>query len=628
MAALTSGIRHCVLITAFLAAGLPLCAQQTPQVHSFTVDHTNFLLDGAPFQIVSGEMHYARIPRAYWRDRLRKAKAMGLNTISTYVFWNVHETKPGVFDFSGDKDVAGFVRMAQEEGLYVILRPGPYSCAEWDLGGYPAWLLADPHMLLRSTQPQFMQAATRWMMRLGQELAPLQIQSGGPIIAVQVENEYGSFGQDKQYLEAIRELLVKSGFDRVLLYTADGPQQLPKGTLPGVQAVVNFGPGEAQKAFTSLARFRPNEPLMSGEYWDGWFDHWAHKHETTDARQQARELDWMLSKGYSVNLYMVHGGTSFGFMSGANWDGGYLPDTTSYDYDAPLDEAGVPTAKYFVFRDVILKRTHANPRALPFATPVIAIPEIKLEQSAPLWSNLPKPVSSDEVLPMEAVGESYGYILYRTQLTGSKPGPEQGPKPGPEQGTLVLHQLHDYCRIFVNGKLAGTLDRRLKQDRLTLDLGTGNNTIDILVENSGRVNYTDVLRGERQGITHSVTFAGEALKGWQMYPLSMQPLIDLDFKKKTADGPAFYRGTFRLAKTGDTFLDTKGLGKGAIWVNGHAVGRFWNIGPQRTLYLPGAWLKAGRNELVVFSLDPLAKPTLRAIDHPILDDMHMMAEGR
>ncbi len=304
---------------------LTASADPSPAAQKLTISGDKFLLEGKPFQIISGEMHYPRIPREYWRARLKMARAMGLNTISTYVFWNLHEPKPGVYDFSGQLDVAEFIREAQEEGLHVILRPGPYVCAEWDLGGLPSWLLADPQIILRSDDPKFMQPVERWLKRLGQELAPLQATRGGPIFAVQVENEYGSFDSDKEYMRHIYDLIAAAGFGESLLYTADGPEQLPKGTLPGVPAVVNFGPGETKEAFAALAKFRPGQPLMAGEYWAGWFDHWGGKHAATDTAEQVRDLKWMLAQGYSVNLYMFHGGTTFGFMNGANFGKGYEP---------------------------------------------------------------------------------------------------------------------------------------------------------------------------------------------------------------------------------------------------------------------------------------------------------------
>src|ERR1700690_790876 len=411
-------LRGAILLSIFMSSALP-AGSMRQQASSLRVEGDQFVLDGRPFQIISGEMHYPRIPREYWRDRLRKARAMGLNTISTYVFWNLHEPKAGTFDFSGQLDVAEFMREAQQEGLHVILRVGPYVCSEWDLGGYPAWLLTDPRMELRSNQENFLLPARDWLMRLGQELAPLQITRGGPIIAVQVENEYGSFGDDSVYMGKIRDFITEAGFSGAMLYTADGPEELPRGTLQGLPVVVNFGPGEAQSAFAALRKFRPTGPMMSGEYWDGWFDHWGEKHNVTDGKQQADELEWMLAKGYSVNLYMFEGGTSFGFMAGANFEKSYEPDTTSYDYDAPLDEAGQPTPKFFAFRDVIQRHLHgAALPSLPPQIPAIEIPAIQLNESASLWASVGQPIQSERPITMEAAGQAYGYILYRARVSG------------------------------------------------------------------------------------------------------------------------------------------------------------------------------------------------------------------
>ncbi|HUJ32627.1 MAG TPA: glycoside hydrolase family 35 protein [Candidatus Acidoferrum sp.] len=602
------------LLTAALAFPLFLFAR-VPQIapkHTFGIEDRKFVLDGKPFQIISGEMHYERIPPEYWRDRLKKARAMGLNTISTYVFWNIHELKPGTYNFSGQYDVAAFIRDAQEEGLYVILRPGPYSCAEWDLGGFPAWLLADPDIVLRSGDPKFMVPATRWLKRLGEELAPLQITRGGPIIAVQVENEYGSFDKDKQYLAGVRDALVNAGLGEAMLYTADGPEELPDGTLPDLSAVVNFGPGEAPQAFKTLANFRPDQPLMAGEYWDGWFDQWGRKHAATDAVQQEKELDWILDQGYSINLYMFHGGTSFGFMNGANLDKAYLPQTTSYDYDAPLDESGRPTKKYFAFREIIAKhRPGMVLSPVPASAPTISVPPIQLKEASPLWENLGPPVMSDSPKPMEALGQSYGYILYRARVTG------------PIQGELSIHELHDYAEVFVDQKLAGVLDRRLSQDSLRIHAGASEVTLDILVENTGRINFTKALRTDRKGITESVSLDGREVHGWEIYSLPMRSLQSVRFRKQPMSGPAFYRGTFNLSKIGDTFLDTRTLAKGAAWVNGHPLGRFWSIGPQQTLYVPGPWLRTGENEIIVFDLQGRPNSTVRSLPKPILDELRV-----
>ena len=580
--------------------------------HKFAVEGDHFVLDGKPFQVISGEMHYPRIPRAYWRDRFRIAKAMGLNTITTYVFWNEHEPRPGVYDFSGNNDVAEFVREAQQEGLYVILRPGPYVCAEWEFGGYPAWLFKDHGVVIRSSDQKFMGPAMKWIARLGKELAPLQIGNGGPIILTQVENEYGSYGNDHAYMEQIHKALVDAGFTQSQLYTADGPEQVPNGSLPELPVGINFGgdsAGAAQKAFATLKTFRPNGPFFNSEYWAGWFDHWGGKHAHTDATKEAANLKWMLEQGYSVSIYMFHGGTSFGWMNGANSDdkGSYEPDVTSYDYDSPLDESGRPTSKYFAFRDLIAKATGVTPPPVPEVAAPISVPPVTMVESASLWKNLPKPIHSQQVLSMEDVGQSYGYILYRTKLKDAA------------SGELALDQLHSYAQVYLDGKLVGTLDRRLKQDRLTLASTNPNAQLDILVENTGRVNFGHAIGGERAGITRQVTLAGRVISGWEIYPLPMTDVGALTFSKDPCEGACFYRARFDLTTVGDTFLDTGDFAKGQLWLNGQALGRIWNVGPQKTLYAPGPRLVQGKNEVVVFDLQGKMGAAVRGLEKPVLD---------
>jgi beta-galactosidase len=583
------------------------------QQHSFRAADGQFLLDGKPFRVISGEMHYARIPRAYWRDRLRMAKAMGLNAVTTYVFWNAHEPRSGVYDFSGNLDVAEFVREAQQEGLYVILRPGPYVCAEWEFGGFPAWLLKnpntkDPNIVVRSRDPKFLAAAHSWFLRLGQEVAPLQIGNGGPIIAVQVENEYGSYGDDHEYMEDIHHMLVDAGFTKAQLYTADGAEQVPRGSLPELPAVINFGPGEAQKSFATLRKLRPNGPFMNGEYWDGWFDHWGAPHAHTNAQQQANDLDWMLRQGYSVSIYMFHGGTSFGWMNGANSNGkNYEPDVTSYDYDAALDESGHPTPKYFLFRDVIARDTGVAPPSIPTPPSAVAIPAFALDRAASLWDNLPEPVHSDQPLPMEDLDQAYGYVLYRTIITG------------PVTGDLSIGAVHDYAQVYIDGKLTATLDRRLNQNSLPLDIEAAHADLDILAENTGRVNFGPSLPTERAGLLNGVTLAGHPLTGWDNFSLPMLDPGSLSLTATACHGPCFYQATFNVDHPADTFLDTSQLGKGEVWINGRPLGRFWNAGPQKALYLPGPWLKPGANTVVVFDLEGEPGRKLQGLNHPVLD---------
>jgi beta-galactosidase len=598
-----------LFVALMIPASNPKAQQSAPG--TFTVHDGQFLLNGKSFRIISGEMHYARIPRAYWRDRFRMAKAMGLNAVTTYVFWNFHEPRPGLYDFSGNHDVAEFIREAQQEGLYVILRPGPYACAEWDFGGFPAWLLKDHSTIVRSRDPKFLEPAARWVKRLGQELAPLQIGNGGPILLVQVENEYGSFGDDHAYMRDIRRMLVEAGFTKSQLYTADGAEEVPGGSLPDLPVGINFGGGDAgsaQKEFAKLKKFRPNGPFLNSEFWDGWFDHWGSKHGVTNAANEAANLDWMLRQGYSVSLYMFHGGTSFGWMNGANSDGkNYEPDVTSYDYNAPLDESGRPTAKYFMFRDVISKATSTTPPEVPTVAPPAKIPEFKLEEAVSLWNVLPSPVHSEQVLSMEDLDQAYGYILYRKQLDG------------PAGGELVLDELHDYAQVFLDGKLIGTLDRRLAQNRLALKAPSSGSRLDILVENSGRINFNIVLRHERKGITNRVTLAGKPLLGWDIYPLPFTEPAKFSFTRSSCEGPCFYRFSFRIDSPADTFLDTSAFTKGAVWLNGQPLGRIWNVGPQKTLYVPGPWVRAGENEVIVFDLNGQSGRALAGREQPILD---------
>lgn len=601
------------LFPALLIALIAWCSvmrtAQTPNGQTFRVNEGHFELDGKPFQVISGELHYARIPREYWRHRLRLAKSMGLNSVTTYVFWNVHEPRPGVYDFAGNHDVAEFVREAQQEGLFVILRPGPYACAEWDFGGFPAWLLKDHSMVVRSRDPKFMAAARAWLIRLGKEMAPLQVGNGGPILLVQVENEYGSFGNDHEYMEQIRQMLVDAGFTKSVLYTADGAEEVPAGSLEALPVGINFGgadAGAAQREFTILKKQRPNGPFLNSEFWDGWFDHWGSKHGVTNAENEAANLDWMLRQGYSVSLYMFHGGTSFAWMNGANSENGdYEPDVTSYDYNAPLDESGRPTKKYWMFRDVIAKATGVTPAEVPSLAPAQKIQEFQMEEAVSLWDVLPAPVRSSQVESMEDLDQAYGYILYRRELKNAA------------GGDLVIEELHDYAQVYLDGKHVGTLDRRLGQNRLAMPKQSGR--LDVLVENSGRINFSLALRGERKGITKQVTLAGEPLTGWEIFPLPMTDAAKLPFKKTKCHGPCFYRGTFLAEKQADTFLDTSVFAKGEVWLNGRALGRVWNIGPQKTLYVPGPWLRQGENQVVVFDLQGEPGHMLRGLDTPILD---------
>jgi beta-galactosidase len=453
---------------------------QTPQ-RSFEIVGDHFELDHKPFQIIAGEIHYARIPHQYWRQRMEMAKAMGLNTLATYVFWNVHEPQPGVYNFSGDADLSAFLTLAKQEHLNVLLRAGPYSCAEWEFGGFPAWLLKDPRMskALRANDPAFLVPVEKWMKRLGQEVGKYQIGYGGPVIATQIENEYGNFSNDPAYMARMKEIFLESGFNQSLLYTVDPSKALGKGQIDGVLAGVNFGTGRAKDALDVLAAFRPGQPLFASEYWPGWFDLWGHPHETRPIGPQLEDLNYILGHHASLNIYMFHGGTSFGMMAGASRSTGrYRGNVTSYDYDAPLDEAGHPTPKFFAYRDVILKATGEKQLPLPPTPNVVPIPKFAVHPVAQLWEVLPAPVSNPQPLTMEQLGQSYGYVLYRKQLTETV-----------RNERLELDHPYDYAQIYVDGRLVGTLDRHYEQNSLQLNTA-GPAGLDILVENTGRLNST------------------------------------------------------------------------------------------------------------------------------------------
>ena len=577
----------------------------------FTIGNGQFLLDGKPFQIIAGEMHYARIPPEYWRDRLLKARAMGLNTVATYVFWNFHDPKLGEFNFDGGADVARFVKIAQEVGLLVILRPGPYSCAEWEFGGYPSWLLKEHDLKVRSGDPRFLKECDLYIRRLGRELVPLQNTHGGPIIMVQVENEYGSFGKDTVYEGAIRDMIRNAGFD-VPLFTADGPSQCKNAHLVGVLPAIN-GDDNPQSIKDTVDKYNGGRgPYFSPEFYPGWLDHWGEPHSVSSVDEFIGRYDTLLMKGISVSLYMFHGGTNFGFMNGANHGGHYQPQPTSYDYDAPLDEAGRPTPKYYKFREVIEKYLADGSKLpdVPKSPPTIAILPVTFTESTSVFKYLPDAIHSEKPLSMEDVGQSYGYILYRTRITSR------------DSGNLVIKDLRDYGIVLLDGKKVASLDRRNKQNKIALKVTTVPATLDLFIENGGRINYGHEMLDNRKGITESVKFNRRELTGWEIFPFPLEDISSVRFTARDAGAaPMFYRGTFRLDRPGDTFLDMQGWGKGCVWVNGHNLGRYWYIGPQQTLYLPGVWLKKGDNQIVVLELEDHAVSSVRGLKDPILNQL-------
>ncbi len=590
-----------------LTGGLSASAQTR---HTFSLGDADFLLDGKPMQMISGEMHCARVPREYWRDRMKMAKAMGLNTIGTYVFWNAHEAVKGQFDFTGNNDIAAFVKMAQEEGLWVVLRPSPYACAEWEFGGYPWWLLKDSTLKVRSTDPKFLAAYTNYINHLAKQLVPLQVTHGGNILMVQIENEYGSYSDDKNYLDINRKIFRDAGFDGVL-FTCDGADQMPKGYLPGYLPTVN-GLEDPVKVKELINKYHGGKgPYYVAEWYPGWFDNWGGRHAAVPADQAAQTLDKILSAGISINMYMFHGGTTRGFMNGANMNAKdpYAPQVSSYDYDAPLDEAGNATEKYYKFREIIIKHLPTGQKLpnVPAKKPTMAISNIKLSASADVFNNLPKPTVSVKPLSFEDLDQAYGFVLYRTQVKSN--------------GLLKLKDLRDYAIVYVNGKQITTLDRRLKQDSVLLTDVPANATLDILVENNGRINYGPYLADNRHGITQSVTLNNSELLNWKMYRLPFNSLARNTYQAKpfTNAHPGLYKGSFTLNKVADTYLDMRQFGKGFVFLNGHNLGKYWQIGPQQTLYVPAGWLKKGQNEVVVFDELKTGHRNLQALDHSILD---------
>ncbi|MFB0497705.1 beta-galactosidase [Mucilaginibacter sp. OAE612] len=583
--------------------------------HTFALGDTTFLLDGKPLQIISGEMHYTRVPREAWRQRMKMAKAMGLNTIGTYVFWNVHEPQKGHYDFTGNHDIAEFVKIAKEEGLWVILRPSPYVCAEWEFGGYPYWLEKEQGLVVRSKEPKYLEAYKKYLTQVGKQLSPLLVNHGGNILMVQIENEYGSYGSDKDYLALNRKMFIDAGFDGQL-YTCDPEPAIKDGHLPGLLPAINGVDDVAKVKKLIGENYNGKGPYFIAEWYPAWFDWWGTAHHTVPAAKFIPKLDSVLAAGISINMYMFHGGTTRGFMNGANYNdqNPYEPQISSYDYDAPLDEAGNATDKFMKFREVISKHLPAGVTLpeVPAAKPAMGLPAIKFTKSTSLFNVLPLAKTNGTPLTFEDLNQAYGFVLYRTTINGGK------------SGLLKLKDLRDYGVIFVNGKRVGILDRRKYQDSLMISLPKGKVTLDILVENLGRINFGPYLLKNKKGITEKVLFAGTELKNWKMYSLPFDDINKVKtnpaIKKVAANNtPQLKKTVFKVDKLADTYLDMSTWGKGIVWLNGHNLGRYWNCGPQQTLYVPVEWLKKGNNEITVLELIKPSENTLNAIDHPILD---------
>ena len=585
-------IKKALLLSFILLWHISLNAQKI--THSFALSDSSFMLDGKPFQMISGEIHYPRVPREAWRARMKMAKAMGLNTIGTYVFWNLHEPQKGKFDFSGNNNVAEFVKIAKEEGLWVILRPSPYVCAEWEFGGYPYWLQNEKGLIVRSKEEKYLKEYETYIKEIGKQLAPLQVNHGGNILMVQIENEYGSYGNDKEYLAINQRLFKEAGFDG-LLYTCDPTDAIADGHLPGLLPAINGidNPVKVKKLISE--NHGGKGPFYIAEWYPAWFDWWGTAHHTVPAENYTARLEGALSAGISINMYMFHGGTTRGFMNGANYDDKhpYEPQISSYDYDAPLDEAGNATNKFMSFRQVIAKHLPAGQilPPVPAAKPTMVIDNIKLNKSAGVLDILPKPVLNKTPLTFEDLKQDYGFVLYRTTIKGGK------------TGVLKLNELRDYAVIMINGKNVGVLDRRHKQDSIKLTLPAGRVKLDILVENSGRVNFGPYLLKNKKGITESVKFNGAEVYNWAMYSLPFKRVNNIVYSnKKAIRTPVVRKGEFNLSKVADTYLNMESWGKGVVWVNGHNLGRYWSVGPQQTLYLPAEWLKKGKNDIVVFEM--------------------------
>ncbi|WP_141208259.1 glycoside hydrolase family 35 protein [Streptomyces griseorubiginosus] len=574
---------------------------------ALTTSTDGFLLHGEPFRILSGAMHYFRIHPDQWADRLRKARLMGLNTVETYLPWNHHQPEPGTLVLDGFLDLPRWLRLAREEGLQVILRPGPFICAEWDDGGLPSWLLADPDIRPRTSDPRFTGAFDGYLDLLLPALRPYLAAHGGPVIAVQVENEYGAYGDDTAYLKHVHQSLRERGVEE-LLFTCDqaNPEHLSAGTLPGTLATTTFG-SRVEENLAALRAHQPEGPLMCAEFWVGWFDHWGGPHHVRDAADAAADLDRLLASGASVNIYMFHGGTNFGFTNGANHKHAYTPTITSYDYDAALTESGDPGPKYHAFREVIARHAGVPEEPVPAPAPKLPVTDVDLDHRAPLLPYVRglAPVRTGHPATMNELGLRSGYVLYRTTL--------------PASGEGLLHfagGVGDRALVFVDGACLGVLERERHDETLVVRVPHAGAVLEVLVENMGGVNYGPRI-GAPKGLLGPVSFQGTALEDWEARPVPVDDPAAVPFgafETGPSAGPAFHRGIFEVATPADTFLALPGWTKGQAWVNGFHLGRYWNRGPQHTLYVPAPVLRQGSNELVVLELHATSATRARLTD--------------
>ena len=572
----------------------------------------DFYLNGEKIKIISGGVHYFRVVPEYWQDRLEKLKALGCNTVETYIPWNLHEKEKGKFDFSGILDVAEFVRIAQRLGLWVILRPSPYICAEWEFGGLPWWLLKEDGMRLRCMYEPYLKHVKEYYEKLFEVIAPLQVTDGGPVIFMQVENEYGYYGDDGAYLEYMKQQMIDCGC-RVPLVTSDGPwgDAFDCGKIEGVLQTGNFG-SKTKQQFGIMKQKIGDRPLMCMEFWVGWFDNWGVScHQTGDIAEHVKDLDDILDQGH-VNIYMFIGGTNFGFMNGSNYYDVLTPDVTSYDYDALLTEDGQITPKYEAFKEVIAKYAKRPEPAPSMEIVRRAYGTLKAVRSTGLFENLESiSVMQESVTPlsMEKLGQGYGYTLYESDLI------REG-----DLEKIRLYGANDRANIFMDEKPILTLyDRQLLEEYTFERPLKKGEKLSILMENMGRVNFGPALEQQRKGIDRCVQVNGHQHYYWRQYCLPMEDLSGLDFEKPHQEGtPGFYEFCFEAEKIGDTFLDFKGWGKGCVLVNGFNIGRFWEIGPQKRLYIPGPLLKKGINRILIFETEGKAPGKIALCDAPDL----------